>query len=93
MLSIRRKAYRILVRKSNKREHLEDLGVDSSDIRRDNKGRRCERGDRMYLAQDRAKWRAVLNTVMNNRALLHVISLVKRLKPVVSLCSPVTLSL
>jgi hypothetical protein len=47
----------------------------------------------MYLAQDRAKWRAVLNTVMNNRALLHVISLVKRLKPVVSLCSPVTLSL
>ena len=47
----------------------------------------------MYLAQDRTKWRAVVNTVMNNRPLLHVISLLKRLTPVVSLCSPVTLSL
>jgi len=37
-----RKAYRILVRKSKKRELLEDLGVDGSDIKRDNKGRRWE---------------------------------------------------
>ena len=72
-----RKAYRILVRKSKKRQLLEDLGADGSDIKRDNKGRRWERGDRMHLAQDRGKWRAVVNTVMNDRALLHEISPVK----------------
>jgi hypothetical protein len=32
----------------------------------------------MHLAQDRSKWRDVVNTVMNDRALLHVISLVKK---------------
>jgi hypothetical protein len=31
----------------------------------------------MHLAQDRGTWRDVANTVMNDRALLHVISLVK----------------
>jgi hypothetical protein len=32
----------------------------------------------MHLVQDRSKWRAVVNKAMNDRALLHVISLVKR---------------
>ena len=32
----------------------------------------------MHPAQDRGKWRAVVNTVMNDRALLHVISLAKK---------------
>jgi len=44
----------------------------------------------MHLAQDRSKWRAVVNTVMNDRSLLHVIILVKRLTPVGS-CSLATL--
>jgi hypothetical protein len=32
----------------------------------------------MHLAQDRGNWRAVVNTAMNDRALLHVISLVQK---------------
>jgi hypothetical protein len=32
----------------------------------------------MHLAHDRGKWRDVVDTVMNDRALLHVISPVKK---------------
>jgi hypothetical protein len=49
------------------RDHLKDQGVDG--IRMDLREIGCGSVDWIQLAQDRARWRAVVNTVMNIRVL------------------------
>jgi hypothetical protein len=52
------------------REHLEDLSVDGDNIEMDLQGVGCEAWtDWFDLAQDRNRWRAVVNAVMNLRVL------------------------
>jgi hypothetical protein len=63
----RRGAYRALVGKPEGRNHLEDPGVDGR-IRLKGILENWDGGmDWIDLAQDRKKWRAVVNTVMNIR--------------------------
>jgi hypothetical protein len=45
------------------RDHLEDPGVDEMDLQEVG----CGDMDRIDLAQDRDRWRAVVNAVMNLR--------------------------
>jgi hypothetical protein len=64
----RRGAYRALVGKPEGRNHLEDPGVDGRIILKWT----CERLDGggmdwINLAQDRDRWRALVNAVMNLR--------------------------
>jgi hypothetical protein len=63
----RRGAYRALVGKPEGRNHLEDRGVDGRIILKWT----CERLDGgmdwISLAQNRDRWRAVVNAVMNLR--------------------------
>jgi hypothetical protein len=47
------------------RDHLEDQGVDERMGSTRNFGRLAGRGEWIQLAQDRNRWRAVVNTVMN----------------------------
>jgi hypothetical protein len=49
------------------RDHLEELGVDGDDIRMYLREIVRERVDWIHLAQDRYKWRALVNTVTNLR--------------------------
>jgi hypothetical protein len=50
---------------------LEGPGIENSDIKGDLKGIRWEGVNWVHLAQDRGKWRAVVNMVMNLWAVLH----------------------
>jgi hypothetical protein len=50
---------------SRERDHLEDLGVDGSKYKLVLKDRGWEGVDWIRLAQDRNKWHAVMNTVIN----------------------------
>jgi hypothetical protein len=60
----RRGAHRVCWRNLRERDHLEDLGVD----RRMRVQEVGERGmDWIDLAQDRDRWRAFVNAVMNRR--------------------------
>jgi hypothetical protein len=63
----RRDAYRALVGKPERRNHLEDPGVDGRIILKWT----CEwldgGMDWIILAQDRDRWRALVNAVMNLR--------------------------
>jgi hypothetical protein len=57
--------YRVLMGKE--RDHLEDQGVDG--IRMDLREIGWGSVDWIQLAQDRDRWRAIVNTVMNLRVL------------------------
>jgi len=64
----RRGVYRVLVRNLRERDHLGDLDVDGRIILRWIFRQWEVRGmDWIKLAQDRDKWRALVNTVMNLR--------------------------
>ena len=61
-----RDAYRVLVGKSEERNHLEDAGIDGT-ISKWFLHKRDGRMDWIDLAQDRGGWRVLLNVVMNLR--------------------------
>ena len=58
----RRGAYRVLVRNLRERDHFEDSGVDGRINIKEVGGM-----DWIELAQDRDRWRTLMNTVMNLR--------------------------
>jgi len=63
----RRGTYRVLVGKPERRDHLEDPGIDGRIILRWI-FRKCDGGGGMnwiYLTQDKDKWQALLNVVKN----------------------------
>jgi hypothetical protein len=65
-----RKLYRVLVVKREGKDYLEDQGVDGRMGSKWTLGRlvgKCV--DWIHLAQDRDRWRAVVNAVMNLRVL------------------------
>jgi hypothetical protein len=61
-----RDACRVLVGKSEERNHLEDEGIDGT-ISKWFLHKRDGSMDWIDLAQDRGEWRAVVNAVMNLR--------------------------
>ena len=64
----RRGAYRVLVRKPERKRQLERLGRRWKDnIKVDLKRSRMAGMDWRDMAQDRDRWRAVVNAVMNHR--------------------------
>jgi hypothetical protein len=64
-----RNAYSILVRKAERKDHLEDLGLGGEIMLEWILGKWCESVNWMHLTQDRDQWWAVVNTVMNLRVL------------------------
>jgi len=62
-------AYRVLVGNRTERDHWGDLGVDRwvDNIRMDLQEVGCGYVDRIGLAQDRDRWRTLVNAVMNLR--------------------------
>jgi hypothetical protein len=65
-----RKLYKVLVRKPEGRKHTEDQGVDGRMGSKWILGRMAgESVDWILLAQDRDRWRAVMNAVMSLRVL------------------------
>jgi hypothetical protein len=63
----RAKCARFWWESQKERYHLEDQGVDG--IGMDLRGIGCGSVERIQLAQDRDRWRALVNTVMNLRVL------------------------
>jgi hypothetical protein len=63
---VKRNVYKILVRKPDGIDHLEDLYV-GGNIKMEHKEVGQEGIDWIHLAQDRNKWRALVNTVMDLR--------------------------
>jgi hypothetical protein len=72
-----RNVYRVLVGKPEGKDHLKDQGVDG---KMDQNGRTLGRlmggVEWIHLTQDRDRWRAVVNAVMNLRVLAPRISFV-----------------
>jgi hypothetical protein len=66
-----RNVYRVLVVKPEGKNHLEDQGVDGRMGSEWTLGRLVGGGgvEWIHLAQDRVRWRAVVNAVMNLRVL------------------------
>ena len=61
-----RGVYRVLVGKLEEKNHLEDPGIDGRIIIRWIFSKwRCESMDWIDLAEDRDRWRALVNAVMN----------------------------
>jgi len=63
----RRGVYRVLVENQRERDHLGDPGVDLKITLRHQQEVGCGDVDWSELAQDRNRWRAVVNEVMNLR--------------------------
>jgi len=63
----RRSAYRVLVRKPEGKNHLEDPGIDGRIILKWIFNKWDGGMDWIVLAQDRDTWRALVNAVMNLR--------------------------
>ena len=63
----RRGAYRVLVGKPDGWNHLEDLGTDGRIILKWILGQWHGGMDWIDLAQDRGRWRALVNALMNLR--------------------------
>jgi hypothetical protein len=60
--------YRVLVGRPEEKKHLEDLGVDGRTILSwIFKKVGCGGMDCIVLAQDRGRWRALVNAIMNPR--------------------------
>jgi hypothetical protein len=67
----RRNVYKVLVGEPEGKDHLEDQGVDGRMGSKWTSGRLAGRGvEWIHLAQDRDRWRAVVNAVMNLRVLV-----------------------
>jgi hypothetical protein len=64
-----RKVYRVLVGKLEGKNHLEDQGVDGRMGSQWILGRLAGGVQWIQMAQDRGRWRALVNTVMNLRVL------------------------
>jgi hypothetical protein len=64
-----RNLYRVLVGKTEGKNHLEDQGVDGTMGSRWTLGRFVGGVEWIHLAQDRDRWWSVVNAVMNLRAL------------------------
>jgi hypothetical protein len=64
-----RNVYRVLVGKPEGKNHLEDQGVDGRMGSKWTLGRVVGGVEWIHLAQDRDRWRAVVNAVMNLRVL------------------------
>ena len=64
------------------RDHLEDPGIDGRIILRWIFRKCCGGMDWIDLAQDRDRWRAVVNGLMNLRVPLNVGNFLTRCKPV-----------
>jgi hypothetical protein len=64
-----RKVYRVLVGKPEGKNHLEDQGVDGRMGSQWILGRLAGGVQWIQLAQDRGRWPALVNTVMNLRVL------------------------
>jgi hypothetical protein len=60
-----RNVYKILVGKSERKKLMEDLGVDGWIILKWILGKRVWGVDWTYLAQDRDRWRAAVDSVIN----------------------------
>jgi hypothetical protein len=63
-----RNVYTVLVGKPEGKDQLEDQGVDG--IKMDLRETGCGGVEWIHLAQDRDRWRAVVNAVMNLRVLV-----------------------
>jgi hypothetical protein len=61
--------YKVLVGKQEEKDHLKDLGVDRRMGWKCNLGRLVGGVEWIQLAQDRDRWWAVVNAVMNLRVL------------------------
>jgi len=66
-MGVMRNAFKILIGSLEGKSYPEDLGIDGNNIRMGLRAIGWESEDWMQLAQDRGKWRAVVNTVMNLR--------------------------
>jgi hypothetical protein len=64
-----RNVYRVLVGKPEAKGHLEDQGVDGRMGSKWTLGRLVGGAECIHLVQDRDRWRAVVNAVMNLRVL------------------------
>jgi hypothetical protein len=67
-----RKVYKVLVGKPEGKNHLEDQGIDG--IRMDLREIGWGSVEWIQLAQDKERWRALVNTVMNLRIRRHGVS-------------------
>ena len=63
----RRHAYRVLVGNLKERDQLENLGVNGSMILKQTVKKLDEGMDLTDLAQDRDRWRTLVNVIMNLR--------------------------
>jgi hypothetical protein len=63
----RRGTHRVLVRRAQGKNHLENLGVDGRIILTWILNKLFGEAYRIDLAQDRNRWRALVNTIMNLR--------------------------
>ena len=61
----RRGIFRVLVKKPEGKRHLGDPGIDGDNIKIDLQEVGCGGMDWIELAQDRNRWRALVNAVMN----------------------------
>jgi hypothetical protein len=70
-----RNVYRVLVGKPEGKDHLKDQGIDGSMGSKWTSGRLAGGGvEWIHLAEDRDRWWAVMNAVVNLRVLAHGVS-------------------